>query len=135
MSLPPDSLLVSGPVIIEGNKVLLNKEKKGEKITSWMFPGGEVEDFDSTLEEACRREVKEEMGIDVEIIKPLKPVMLYQDGRVIVLIHWLARRIGEVKPGEGIVDWGWHDVKNLPADCAPNVYEVINDCLAQKISI
>ena len=90
-----------------------------------MFPGGEVEDFDKSLEDACRREVGEEMEIEVEIIKPIKPIMLNQNGRVIILIHYLAKRIGEVKPCKDIAEWAWHDINNLPNNCAPNVYEVI----------
>lgn len=127
MKLPNESFIASGPVIIEDGKVLLNKEQKESNITPWMFPGGEVEDFDKSLEDACRREVREEMEIEVEIIKPLKPIMLKKDGRVIVLIHYLAKKIGEIKLGNGIVDWGWHDINNLPDDCADNVYEVIED--------
>ncbi len=127
MKLPLGSFIASGPVIIEDGKVLLNKESKPTGITPWMFPGGEVEEFDKTLEAACQREVGEEMGITVEIIQPLKPIMFYKEGKVIVLIHYLAKRKGEVVPGEGIVEWGWHDINNLPADCAPNVYEVIED--------
>jgi len=125
MKLPENSLVASGPVIIEDNKVLLNREHKPEGISLWMFPGGEVEDFDASLEDACRREVKEEMGIDVEIIKPLKPVMLHQSGRVIILIHYLAKRIGEIVPGAEIAEWAWHDINQLPENCAPNVYEII----------
>jgi ADP-ribose pyrophosphatase YjhB (NUDIX family) len=94
-----------------------------------MFPGGEVEEFDKSLEEACEREVGEEMGIKVKIVKPLKPIMLYKDGKVILLIHYLANRIGEVTPGKDIVAWDWHPINNLPEDCAPNVYEVIKDYL------
>lgn len=129
MQLPMGSFIASGPVIIEADKVLLNKEKKGWGTTPWMFPGGEVEDFDKTLEEACQREVGEEMSIQVEIIKPLKPIMFYKDRKVILLIHYLAKRIGEIKPGKDIVEWDWFDINNLPEDCAPNVYEVINDYL------
>jgi len=125
MQLPIGSIIASGPVIIENNKVLLNREKKESGISQWMFPGGEVEDFDSSLEDACRREVKEEMGIDVEIIKPLKPIILKKDGKVIVLIHFLARRTGEISPGPETAEWAWHDIDNLPENCAPNVYEVI----------
>lgn len=127
MQLPLNSIIASGPVIIENNKVLLNKEQKNWGITPWMFPGGEAEDFKATLEDVCQREVKEEMGIEVKMIRPLKPVMLYEDGRVIILIHYLAKRIGEIKPGKDIVDWGWHDLNNLPTDCADNVYQVIED--------
>ncbi|OGH69756.1 MAG: hypothetical protein A2754_01740 [Candidatus Magasanikbacteria bacterium RIFCSPHIGHO2_01_FULL_47_8] len=127
MQLPQGSIIASGPVIIEDGKVLLNKEHKPSGVSPWMFPGGEVEDFDKSLEDACRREVGEEMGIDVEIIKPLRPIMLHKDGKVILLIHYLAKRIGEVKPGKEIAKWGWHDIHNLPGDCAPNVYEIVKD--------
>ncbi len=126
MKLPMNSIIASGPVIIENNKVLLNREQKADGITPWMFPGGEVEDFDKSLEDACRREVMEEMGVEIEIIKPLKPIMLNQNGRVIILIHYLAKRIGEIKPGEDITDWAWHDINNLPDNCAPNVYGIIS---------
>jgi A/G-specific adenine glycosylase len=127
MQIPPNSIIASGPVIIEEKKVLLNREFKPEGVSPWMFPGGEVENFDASLEDACRREVKEEMGIDVEIIKPLKPIMLHAGERVIILIHYLAKRIGEIQPGKEIAEWGWHDIKNLPENCAPNVYEVIKN--------
>jgi ADP-ribose pyrophosphatase YjhB (NUDIX family) len=129
MYLPPNSIIASGPVIIEQGKVLLNKEQKDWGVTPWMFPGGEVEDFDKSLEEACEREVGEEMGLVVKIIKPLKPIMLYKDGKVIILIHYLASRVGEIIPGKDIVQWDWFPIDNLPDDCTPNVFEVIKDYL------
>ncbi len=126
MKLPLNSIIASGPVIIEDGKVLLNREQKEDGITPWMFPGGEVEEFDKSLEDACRREVMEEMGIEIEIIKPLQPIMLNQNERVIILIHYLAKRIGEIKPGKDIADWAWHDINNLPDNCAQNVYDIIS---------
>ncbi len=125
MNIPPNSIIASGPVIIENNKVLLVKERKHNKITQWFFPGGEVEDFDAGLEQACRRETKEEMGIEIEIIKPLKTILLKQNNKLIILIHYLAKRIGEIQPGKNIIQWDWIDINNLPDDCADNVYEVI----------
>ena len=130
MYLPEKSIIASGPVIIEDGKVLLNKEQKESGTTPWLFPGGEVEQFDVSLEEACKREVKEEMGIEVEIIRPLKPMIVSrpeQPDKLAILIHYLATRIGEPAPGDDIVDWGWHDIDNLPDDCAPNVYAVIEE--------
>lgn len=127
MQLPQNSIIASGPVVIEDGKVLLNKEKKDGGGALWMFPGGEVEDFDISLEDACKREAKEEMGIEVEILKPLRPIMLNKNGRVIILIHYLAKRIGEVTLGDEISEFGWFDINNLPSDCTPNVYEIIDD--------
>lgn len=132
MKLPPNSIIASGPVIIEDNKVLLNREQKEAGVTFWMFPGGEVEDFDNSLEQACQREVGEEMGIKVEIIKPLRPIMLQSEERIIILIHFLAKRIGEVKPGANIVEWAWHDINSLPENCAPNVFEIIKNYLEES---
>ncbi|MDP3244490.1 MAG: NUDIX domain-containing protein [bacterium] len=126
MHLPKNSIIASGPVIIENGKVLLNKHGKDN---FWKFPGGEVEDFGKSLEAAAKREVKEELGIGIEIMFPLKPIMIKKDGRVVVLIHWLAKRKGEIKLGKDIREWAWLDIKKLPKDCAPNVKEIVKDLL------
>lgn len=131
MKLPKETIIASGPVIIENGHVLLNKEKKENgNITPWLFPGGEVEAFDITLEEACKREVREEMGIEVEIVRPLKPMLVYRPDspeNMAILIHYLAKRIGEINPAENIVEWKWFNINTLPEDAAPNVYAVIEE--------
>lgn len=130
MILPNNSIIASGPVIIEDGKVLLNKEIKESGITPWFFPGGEVEDFDKSLVEACKREAKEEVGIDVEIIRPLDTLLHKKsDGSVVILVHYLAKRIGEIKKGDNIAEVAWHDINNLPEDCANNVKEIIKKYL------
>lgn len=122
-----ETIICSGPVIIENGKVLLNKEKKDYGITPWLFPGGKAEAGETDMEKVCRREVKEEMGIEIEIIKRLKTTEREKDGQHWILHHFLAKRIGEIKPGPDIVDWGWFDINNLPTGCAPNIYEIINN--------
>ncbi|MFB6226456.1 MAG: NUDIX hydrolase [Candidatus Paceibacteria bacterium] len=131
MELPQGSIIASGPVIIEDGKVLLNREQKDHGVSDWFFPGGKVEDFDTTLKEACHREVKEEMGLEIEITKPLKTIM-YQDernNRICILVHWLADRVqgSEVEPAKFIADWAWHDINDLPDNCADNVVEIISE--------
>ena len=52
-----------------------------------------------SLEAACAREAKEENRIDIEIICPLKPMMVKKAGTEntwVVLIHYLAKRTSEV---------------------------------------
>jgi ADP-ribose pyrophosphatase YjhB (NUDIX family) len=132
------TIVASGPVIIEDGKVLLNRHgKTSEDQKIWKFPGGKIESADvtpsgNTLERCCVREAKEEMGIDVEIIASLKPMIVSHpnDDKVgVVLIHFLAKRIGEVSPGNEIIEWDWFDIKNLPENCAPNIAPVIEDYL------
>lgn len=121
--------MASGPVIIENNKVLLNKEKKDYGITPWLFPGGKANEGETDLEAICKREVKEEMNIEVEIIRQLRTIEKEQNGKKYILHHFLAKRIGEIKPAADIVEWAWHDINNLPSDCAPNVYEIVKGLL------
>lgn len=134
----PEIVIASGPVILEEGKVLLNREKKDYGITPWLFPGGKVEDLDISLEETCHREAKEEMGIEVEILRPLKTVLIRSikkegEGTTYdyVLVHFLAKRKGDVKPAETITEWGWFDINNLPQNSAPNVREVIDSYLRE----
>ncbi|OGH91711.1 MAG: hypothetical protein A2534_04910 [Candidatus Magasanikbacteria bacterium RIFOXYD2_FULL_39_9] len=126
MELSPDSIVASGPVIIEDDKVLLIREQKENGITPWMFPGGKVEEFDKNLEETCHREVGEELGIKIEIIKPLKQIHFQKNEQDIILNHYLAKRIGEITPGKDITEWAWHDINNLPSNCTQNVYDIIS---------
>ncbi len=125
--------IFSGPVIIENRHVLLNKEKKHGPEALWFFPGGGVETTDAKLEDAARREVLEEMGLNIRIIRPLQPVLIKKGEKIQVLVHWLAERIGNISPGDDIAKWAWHDIRTLPPDCAPNVYEVIAEYLKNNV--
>ena len=117
--------IASGPVIIEDGKVLLVREQKPWGITPWYFPGGGVEPGES-LEEACRREVKEEVGIEIEIIRQLETLTTTgREGEEISLVHYLAKRKGEITPGPDVIEWDWHDVHALPDPCADNVKTII----------
>ena len=51
----------------EGNKFLAIKRKEGIHAGKWAFPGGIVEKGE-TAEDALKREVKEEVGLDIERI-------------------------------------------------------------------
>ena len=117
-------IIASGPVIVEDNKVLLNQH--GDT-TFWKFCGGRVEDFETDLIENARREVMEEMGIEIEIIDPV-PFFIHTvkettgDKADVILVHFLAKRIGEIKPGADIREWKWiplDELKNEPL--APNI--------------
>ena len=52
--------------IVREGKVLLHKHKK---LSIWLPPGGHIE-LDEDPSQAAMREVKEEVGIDVELVAP-----------------------------------------------------------------
>lgn len=120
--------VASGPIIVEDGKILLNREKKEYGITNWLFPGGKLNNPDENLEDACKREIMEELGLEIKIIKKLKTLEMDHRNTHYILHHYLAERINEnIKPGKDIIDWAWHDIKNLPDNCAPNVFEIIEE--------
>ncbi|PIR73399.1 MAG: hypothetical protein COU40_02595 [Candidatus Moranbacteria bacterium CG10_big_fil_rev_8_21_14_0_10_35_21] len=116
-------IVISGPVIVEGDDVLLNQH--GDT-SFWKFCGGKVEDFETDLIENAKREVREEMGIEIEILDST-PFFLHTlkktpEGNIdVILVHYLAKRIGEIKPGSDIRKWEWLDIKNLPDNLGPNI--------------
>jgi ADP-ribose pyrophosphatase YjhB (NUDIX family) len=119
----PKIIIASGPVIVEDEKVLLNQH--GDT-TFWKFCGGKVEDYETDLIENARREVKEEMGVEIEIIDE-NPFITFArkdtaKGKIdIMLVHFLAKRIGEINPGADIREWSWLPLDALPENLAPNI--------------
>jgi len=121
-------IIASGPVIVENEKVLLNKHGDDE---FWKFCGGKIEEVETSIKEAAIREVKEEMGIGVEILDN-EPYFFYtekdKDGKKIsvILVHFLAKRVGEISQGEDIKEWRWIDLNYLDKEnLAPNIKPVL----------
>ena len=115
-------IIASGPVIVENDKVLLDKDHREDL---WKFCGGKIKK-DEKLIDTVKRRSKEELGIDIEILDE-NPFISYAtkettEGKMdIILVHFLAKRIGEIKPGEDIREWNWFDLDNLPESLGPNI--------------
>ncbi len=125
-------IIASGPVIIEESKLMVNKEDKDD---FYKLPGGTVEEGIEDLEEACHREVKEENNAEIEIIKPLHPMILWKNPQtsermVILLIHYLAKLKNkqDIKPMPPIKVIKWLDVEEIKEGkhkVAPNIMFLI----------
>jgi len=117
--------MASGPVIVEDGKVLLDKEGNDGL---WKFPGGSFRDYEGIMETA-KREAREELGIDVELSGEPCVFAFDRDHKgvkeYVLLIHYLAKRDGEIKKGKSIKEFKWIDVNNLPEHCAPNIEPVL----------
>lgn len=57
---------VTAAVIEKDGKILIAKRKKAYMGYLWEFPGGKQKD-NETLEECLKREIKEELDIDIEV--------------------------------------------------------------------
>ena len=122
------TIIASGPVIIENGKLLVNKDNKDD---FYKLPGGTIEEGIEDLEEACHREVKEENNAEIEIIKPLHPMILWKnpqtkEAMTILLIHYLAKLKNpkSIKPMPPIKEVKWLDINEIKAGkhkVAPNI--------------
>ena len=70
-------------IIVDQSKVLCLKNERNE----WDFPGGKI-NFKEKVEDCLKREVKEEVNIDITNIKILKPFNLkFNKVPVFVLVY------------------------------------------------
>ena len=110
-----------GALIFNGNNeflMLLRSENCKNEAGKWMIPGGAV-DFNEKLEDTVKREIKEELGIDIEVIKLIAAVnhILPEEGQ-----HWVAPTFKcKIVSGEPKIlephkhaEMKWFSLDNLP---------------------
>ncbi len=118
--MPSHLLIASGVIIVENNAVLVVRE---EEDVFWKVPGGRLESFDENFRQAARREIKEEVGIEVTLLER-EPFFMYvrkTEDVDVLLVHFLATRIGEIVPGVDIRAWKWMPLDALEEPLAPNI--------------
>lgn len=122
---------VGGIILNEKKEVLL--QLRGKKARNerglWKLPGGQIE-YGETAEEALKREIKEELGIEIKIIKQFFcfDEILNNENQ-----HWLTPLyLCQIKKGkpkilepEKIEKIAWFSLKNLPKNLAFGTKEVL----------
>lgn len=95
-----------GAVVFRGDHVLLIKRGKPPFEGRWSIPGGGIR-YGERLEDAARREVREETGLDVRIggligvFEVMPTVADPEFSRHVVLIdYWAEWQLGEPTPGD-----------------------------------
>lgn len=92
------TIKVTAAVIERGGKVLIARRKKGDRFEGrWEFPGGKIEAEESP-QECLQRELREEMGVEVEAGEFLCSVPFETSGLSIELMAFRTRLLaGEVR--------------------------------------
>lgn len=110
---PERPILGVGAIIADGGRVLLVERGHDPLKGVWSLPGGIVE-VGEYLEDAVRREVREETGLDVEpvsVVEVFERIIPDRNGRTeyhYVLIDYLCRPTGgELRADSDVSDARW----------------------------
>jgi ADP-ribose pyrophosphatase YjhB (NUDIX family) len=59
-----------GAAIVRDGRLLLVKRRRAPEAGHWSLPGGKV-DFGESVADAVKREIREEVGLEIELLRPL----------------------------------------------------------------
>jgi ADP-ribose pyrophosphatase YjhB (NUDIX family) len=109
----------AGAIIVDNNRLLLVKRKYPPKVGDWCIPAGFME-YDESPVECCKREVKEETGLDIKIDQLFWNYKAGDDPRsIVVLILYLATVVdGDLIPGDDALETRYFDLDKLPPNIA-----------------
>ena len=94
----PTPILVTAGIIVDGGRVLICQRHRSDAYgLQWEFPGGKVRDGEDP-KEALRRELAEELAIDVEVGREVFRLRhKYPDRYVEVVFYSVERYRGEAR--------------------------------------
>ncbi|NPA76967.1 MAG: NUDIX hydrolase [Candidatus Diapherotrites archaeon] len=113
-------------VIMKDGKVLLLKRAHEPFNGYWVLPGGHVESNES-VEDAAVREMREELGLDVEIGRLIGVFSdPHRDPRGLVSVAFLARAAGgDVQLNREASEYAWFPLDELPENIGFDHKEIL----------
>ena len=114
--MPDVAIKVCAAVIRKGGKVLLTSRPPGTHLAGkWEFPGGKRLAKESPGE-CLRRELREELAMDVAPLDLLRSVVHHYPGKTVELEFYRAlasdQELAKLTPLDG-QGWGWFDCAKL----------------------
>lgn len=130
-------IVVVDGIVLEKGKVLMVKRAIQPFLGYWVFPGGHV-DYGERTEEAIIRELKEELGISVKIIKLFG---VYSDPKrdprypTVSIVYLLKKTKGKVKLDYEASEFKYFTLNNLPKKIGVDHRKILNDLKKAKIKL
>ncbi len=90
--------LVTAALICLDNKILITQRPPGKLFPlKWEFPGGKIEPSESP-EDCLAREIREELDIDIEVVKPFITVNhSYPQFTISLMTFWCKIKRGKIR--------------------------------------
>ena len=118
---PARPIVGVGVVVWHGDRVLLVRRGKPPRWGQWSLPGG-AQQLGETVAEAARREVKEEVGLDValgDIVATVDLIERDPDDRIryhYTLVDFVAEApSAALQPGSDAADARWFSIEEAEA--------------------
>lgn len=115
-------IVVPCGLIIQDGKVLMNKRNdphRPEYHDKWEFPGGKVE-FGETMHENMKREIREEVGYEVEIVQLLQHIAVESQMQKtyayqVILVPYVCKITGgALNPSdEEVLSTAWFELEDV----------------------
>lgn len=138
--LSPWPVVAVGAIVWKEDRFLLIRRGRPPRQGGWSIPGGRQE-AGETVHEAVHREIREEAGIDIEILGVAAVVdLIDRDGPEIshhyTVIDMLAEwRAGEARAGDDAMDTAWVTLDEIAAFDLPELQvDVITQAARQRRS-
>ncbi len=117
---PNRPIVAVGAIVVEKGRVLMARRGKEPSYGLWSVPGGAVH-LGEDLKTAARREIREELGIEVELTdvsEIMERVTRDAEGRIqyhYVVVDFLARHVdGEPTPSPEALEVRWIAPEDFP---------------------
>lgn len=132
----PTIQVVGAAIINDKNEVLCAQRGHGSLIGKWEFPGGKIEEGE-TDQEALKREIKEELSIDIEVLDYVdENYNEYKDNNVNLKVYRCKHISGEINDKEH-KSWKWVQGRKLSdlnwADADIPIVETLVDTMPRSI--
>ncbi|BAL98739.1 MULTISPECIES: A/G-specific adenine glycosylase [Caldilinea] len=101
----------------------------------WEFPGGKLEPHDADLPACLRREIDEELGIEIAVLKPLTTVKHAYTHFRITLHAFHAQHVGGAPQALGCQDWRWLELDEVEMLPLPVTDQKIHRALLAQRSV
>jgi mutator protein MutT len=105
-------------ILNDNNELFLLLRAKDSRVEpgTWMIPGGRV-DFMEKMEDTVKREIKEEIGVDLDVVEPVKT-----NDHILPEQHWVTTTfLCKIRSGEPKImephkhdDLGWFPLDKMP---------------------
>ncbi len=108
-----DIIIVTAGIIINNERFLITQRKENSNQNlKWEFPGGKLEKGESP-EEGLKREISEELGIEVKVGDVFEVVYHKYEDKTILLLCYICKYLsGQVRAIE-CNDFEWVSLNNI----------------------